>query len=215
MAALTLYAACGLPHTPHAGNPVFLYGYSFDKSWLNQSFVLLRFDRRQTAMSKPAKTPMPPASGLFLDNQLCFALYAASLAMTKTYRPLLAPLGLTYPQYVVMLALWQHTELTAGALAQVVALDSGTLVPLVRKLVSQGLLLRQRSTADDRSVRITLTPAGRALQQRAPAVHDQVACNTQCSAPERQAMTTQLRALRGALSSALVSTSGSSPRSKV
>ena len=188
-----------------------LYGYSFDKSLHGQSFGLLRPVPAQPAMPK---TPTPPASGLWLDNQLCFALYAASLAMTKTYRPLLAPLGLTYPQYVVMLALWQHTELTAGALAQAVALDSGTLVPLVRKLVSQGLLLRQRSTADDRSVLITLTPAGRALQQRAHAVHDQVACNTQCSAPERQAMTAKLRALRGALGGALDSALSRSPRNK-
>lgn len=147
------------------------------------------------------KTATPPAADLFLQNQLCFALYAASLAMTKVYRPLLKPLGLTYPQYVVMLALWQHKSLTAGALAQAVALDSGTLVPLVRKLVTQGLLLRQRSSDDDRSVLITLTPAGRALHKRAHAVHDQVACSTQCPAPERQAMTTSLQALRGALRS--------------
>lgn len=148
-----------------------------------------------------SKTATPPASDLFLDNQLCFALYAASLAMTKTYRPLLAPLGLTYPQYVVMLALWQHRELSAGALAQAVALDSGTLVPLVRKLVAQGLVLRQRSADDDRSVLISVTPAGRALQKRAHAVHAQVACSTQCSGPERKAMTAKLQALRQALGS--------------
>ena len=144
-------------------------------------------------------TAAPPASDLFLHNQLCFALYAASLAMTKTYRPLLAPLGLTYPQYVVMLALWQHRELSAGALAQAVALDSGTLVPLVRKLVAQGLVLRQRSADDDRSVLISVTPAGRALQMRGHAVHAQVGCSTQCSAPEREAMTAKLQALRQAL----------------
>ena len=121
-----------------------------------------------------------PTAGLLLDNQLCFALYAASLAMTKTYRPLLAPLGLTYPQYVVMLALWQHGELSAGALAHAVALDSGTLVPLLRKLVARGLLLRQRSSTDERVVLISLTPAGRSLQHKMHAVHAQVACHTQC-----------------------------------
>lgn len=146
------------------------------------------------------KTAPPSNEDLFLQNQLCFALYAASLAMTKTYRPLLAPLGLTYPQYVVMLALWQHRELSAGALAQAVALDSGTLVPLVRKLVAQGLVVRERSTHDDRSVLLTLTAAGRALQRRAHAVHAQVACSTQCSAPERKAMTARLQTLREALS---------------
>ena len=146
------------------------------------------------------KTAPPHNENLFLQNQLCFALYAASLAMTKTYRPLLAPLGLTYPQYVVMLALWQYRELSAGALAQAVALDSGTLVPLVRKLVAQGLVVRERSTHDDRSVLLTLTAAGRALQRRAHAVHAQVACSTQCSAPERKAMTARLKTLREALS---------------
>ncbi len=144
--------------------------------------------------------PSPPAlTDLYLQNQLCFALYAASLAMTKTYRPLLAPLGLTYPQYVVMMALWQHGELTAGGLAQTVALDSGTLVPMVRKLVVQGLLLRRRSSDDERSVLITLTPAGRALKRRAHAVHSQVAISTQCGAPEREAMTNKLQALRNVL----------------
>ena len=87
------------------------------------------------------KSVAPEDSALFLGNQLCFALYAASLAMSKTYRPLLAPLGLTFPQYVVMMALWEHKQLTAGALAQTVALDAGTLVPLVRKLVEAGIRL--------------------------------------------------------------------------
>ena len=145
------------------------------------------------------KSSSPSASSLFLDNQLCFALYAASLAMTKTYRPLLAPLGLTYPQYVVMLALWQHRELTAGALAQAVALDAGTLVPLVRKLVAQGLLARRRSDEDDRVVLISVTPAGQALKRRAHAVHEQIGCSTQRTASERNALTATLRALRSAL----------------
>ena len=120
--------------------------------------------------------------------------------MTKTYRPLLAPLGLTYPQYVVMLALWQQRELTAGALAQAVALDAGTLVPLVRKLVAQGLLARRRSDEDDRVVLISVTPAGQALKRRAHTVNEQVGCSTQLTASERQALTATLQALRGALS---------------
>ena len=145
------------------------------------------------------KSNSPPAANLFLDNQLCFALYAASLAMTKTYRPLLAPLGLTYPQYVVMLALWQQREFTAGALAQAVALDAGTLVPLVRKLVAQRLLARRRSDEDDRVVLISVTPAGQALKRRRHAVHDQVACRTQRPAAERKALTGALQALRSDL----------------
>ena len=145
------------------------------------------------------KSVAPEDSALFLGNQLCFALYAASLAMSKTYRPLLAPLGLTFPQYVVMMALWEHKQLTAGALAQTVALDAGTLVPLVRKLVAQGLLQRERSIEDERSVIISLTPAGKALQKRAHAVYAQAACATQCSLQQRQALTAQLQVLRAAL----------------
>ena len=147
----------------------------------------------------PTKKTSPPTSDLYLENQLCHALYAASLAMTKIYRRLLAPLGLTYPQYVVLLALWQHRSLTAGALAQAVALDSGTLVPLLRKLMSHGLVLRQRSEVDERSVIITLTPAGRALQRHAHAARAQVACSTQYSAAQCAALTAQLQSLRRTL----------------
>jgi DNA-binding MarR family transcriptional regulator len=146
------------------------------------------------------KSVKPDDSALFLSNQLCFALYAASLAMSKTYRPLLTPLGLTFPQYVVMMALWQHKQLTAGVLAQTVALDAGTLVPLVRKLVAQGLLQRERSQEDERSVIISLTAAGQALQKRAHDVYAQAACATQCSLEQRQALTAQLQSLRAALS---------------
>lgn len=143
------------------------------------------------------------AADLFLGHQLCFALYAASLAMTKTYRPLLAPLGLTYPQYVVMMALWQHRSMAAGALAQTVALDAGTLVPVLRKLVTKELVKRERSSLDDRSVILSLTASGSALQQQAHAVHRQVALSTQCSAPQRKALTAELQALRASLITSL------------
>lgn len=159
--------------------------------------------KRQPAKSIQA-TPATPvgrerASSLLLDNQLCFALYATSLAMTKVYRPLLVPLGLTYPQYIVMLALWQHRELTVGKLGEQVALDSGTLVPLIRKLAALGLVLRQRSATDDRSVLISLTPAGRHMSERAHAVHDAVACTTQHTPAQRQALVRSLHGLRVAL----------------
>ena len=154
------------------------------------------------AKTKPkTRSVAPEDADLFLGNQLCFALYAASLAMTKTYRPLLAPLGLTFPQYVVMMGLWEHKKLTAGALAQAVALDAGTLVPLVRKLVAQGLLQRERSQEDERSVFISLTSAGLALRKRAHAVYAQAACATQCTLQQRKALTAQLQSLRAALSS--------------
>ena len=152
----------------------------------------------------PAGSPAKPrestrAAGLFLDNQLCFSLYATSLAMTKVYRPLLAPLGLTYPQYVVMLALWEHGELTVGGLGERVALDSGTLAPLVRKLVSLGLVQRQRSASDDRSVLISLTSAGARMSQRAHGVHAQIACATQCTEAELNVLTRSLQTLRASL----------------
>ena len=144
-----------------------------------------------------------PADQLFLGNQLCFTLYATSLAMTKVYRPLLAPLGLTYPQYIVMLALWEHAELSAGALGERVALDSGTLVPLVRKLTALGFVERRRSPADDRSVLISLTPAGLKLSKRARAVNEQIACATQCTDAQIQVLMRSLKSLRAALLSSV------------
>lgn len=136
---------------------------------------------------------------LLLDNQLCFALYSVSLAMSKVYRPLLAPLGLTYPQYVVMLALWECDGLSIGELGARVALDSGTLTPLLKRLQALGYVERTRSAADERQVLITLTRRGAELQTGAEAVHEQVACATDCSARKRQALTASLRSLRAAL----------------
>ena len=138
---------------------------------------------------------------LFLDEQLCFTLYATSLAMTKVYRPVLAPLGLTYPQFVVMLALMQYGEVTAGALGEHVALDSGTLVPLVRKLTTLGLVKRARNPEDDRSVLISLTDAGRKQIQSAHVVKDQIACATQLAPVEIQTLMRSLKKLRAALMS--------------
>lgn len=149
--------------------------------------------------ASPRSRPTEQDVGLFLDNQLCFALYAASLAMTKVYRPLLEPLGLTYPQYIVMLALWEHGELSAGGLGERVALDSGTLVPLIRKLKALGLVERQRSASDDRSVLISLTPAGDQLRERAHAVPAHIGCAVQYTPEQGQALVESLKNLRTAL----------------
>ena len=103
---------------------------------------------------------MSPAIALLnLDRQLCFALYSASLVMTKAYKPLLARLGLTYPRYVVMLALWQHSPQGMGELGERLSLDSGTLTPLAKRLEAMGLVTRNRSAHDERSVQISLTAA--------------------------------------------------------
>src|SRR5213080_3658005 len=101
---------------------------------------------------------------LKLDNQLCFALYSASLAMTKLYKPLLDELGLTYPQYLAMLVLWERDGLMVSKLGERLSLDSGTLTPLLKRLESAGLVARIRAVEDERRVHVTLTAAGRRLK---------------------------------------------------
>jgi DNA-binding MarR family transcriptional regulator len=149
--------------------------------------------RPTTRTTPPA---VPAAEALALDHQLCFALYATSLAMTKLYKPLLQPLGLTYPQYLAMLVLWQDEGLTVSQLGERLALDSGTLTPLLKRLQAAGLLQRLRDLADERRVLLQLTPAGRALRKRAGAVPMAVARATGCKRSEIASLTTRLHALR-------------------
>src|SRR6478752_10857698 len=104
---------------------------------------------------------------LQLDNQLCFALYSTSLAMTKLYKPMLEELGLTYPQYLAMLVLWEQDGLTVSELGERLYLDSGTLTPLLKRLETAGLVSRIRAVQDERRVHITLTAAGRKLKAKA------------------------------------------------
>jgi MarR family transcriptional regulator, organic hydroperoxide resistance regulator len=108
---------------------------------------------------------LPPPS-VALDDQLCFALYAASRAVTARYRPMLDELGLTYPQYLVMMLLWEQDHQTVGQLGSRLALDSGTLSPLLKRLTAAGLVTRHRRVEDERSVSIALTDAGRALREK-------------------------------------------------
>jgi len=105
---------------------------------------------------------------MVLEDQLCFALYAASLAMTKFYKPMLAPLALTYPQYLVMIVMWEQDEQTVGALCDRLSLDSGTLTPLLKRMEIQGLITRERDPEDERRVIVRLTHDGKAL--KAPAL---------------------------------------------
>ena len=104
---------------------------------------------------------------MLLDQQLCFALYSANLAMHKVYRPLLNALGLTYPQYLVMLVLWEEDALTVSAVGERLYLDSATLTPLLKRLETAGLLTRTRAEDDERQVVIELTAKGRHLRQGA------------------------------------------------
>lgn len=115
-----------------------------------------------------------PAPSVALDDQLCFALYAASRAVTARYRPMLDAIGLTYPQYLVMLLLWESDNQTVGQLGNRLALDSGTLSPLLKRLTAAGLVSRTRRVEDERSVSIGLTDAGRALQAKALAISEEM-----------------------------------------
>jgi DNA-binding MarR family transcriptional regulator len=115
---------------------------------------------------------------LALDNQFCFALYSASHAVTKTYKPLLDVLGLTYPQYLVMLVLWEHDGVLVKDIGARLFLDSGTLTPLLKRLESNGLLARKRDPHDERQVRISLTGAGLALRGQATEIPGQMLCAT-------------------------------------
>ncbi len=141
--------------------------------------------------------PTDRAEWLKLDHQLCFALYSASLAMTKLYKPLLEPLGLTYPQYLVLLVLWEGDGLTVSQVGERLSLDSGTLTPLLKRLEAAGLVQRLRDTADERRVLLRLTAEGRALKRRALSVPEAVVCASGCALDELASLTVRLQALRG------------------
>ncbi len=113
-----------------------------------------------------SKTP-DPCESLMLNNQLCFALHSTSLLMTKVYKPLLQALGLTYPQYLAMMVLWEEDSLTVGEISSRLLTDPGSLTPLLKRLEAEGLLSRTRSREDERVVVVELTAAGRALQDKA------------------------------------------------
>jgi len=111
--------------------------------------------------------PLDTCESLLLDNQLCFALHSTSLLMTKVYKPLLQALGLTYPQYLAMMVLWEEDGLTVGEISNRLLTDPGSLTPLLKRLETEGLLSRTRSREDERVVVVELTEAGRALRDKA------------------------------------------------
>ncbi|MBD9678152.1 MarR family transcriptional regulator [Pseudomonas sp. PDM18] len=112
----------------------------------------------------------PTCETLKLDNQLCFALYSTSLQMTKVYKPLLQELGLTYPQYIAMLVLWEEDGITVGEISSRMLTDPGSLTPLLKRLEAEGLITRTRSQADERVVQLRLTEKGRDLRRRAESI---------------------------------------------
>ncbi|MEV0247697.1 MarR family transcriptional regulator [Nocardia sp. NPDC050712] len=138
---------------------------------------------------------------LRLDEQLCFPLYAASRAMTSVYRSKLDKLGLTYPQYLVMLALWERDGRSVGELCTALSLDSGTLSPLLKRLQATGLIERERSTADERRVEIRLTGSGRALRAQARDIPNEMAEAVGLSMDEIVALRDALRRMTETLTS--------------
>ena len=156
-----------------------------------------------TTASSPAQ-PEGVGDFLRLDNQICFSLNAASRAFGGVYRVLLKDLGLTYPQYLVMLVLWEHGELPVKKVGEHLRLDSGTLSPLLKRLEAAGLLRRERSARDERSVHVTLTDEGVALRERALIVPRRIAAATGASVEEIRELRARLDRLTAALDGAVL-----------
>lgn len=144
-------------------------------------------------------TTSPSPAAPALDDQLCFALYSTSLAMMRVYRGLLPKLGLTYPQYLVMMVLWEQDQLTVSDIGERLFLDSATLTPLLKRMEAQGLVQRARARSDERQVIITLTEQGNALRKEAAQLMPAVLCATQCSIEEVSSLRDQLVGLRKSL----------------
>ena len=143
--------------------------------------------------------PQHPDYPLRLDRQICFPLYAASNLITRLYRPVLSRLGLTYPQYLVMLALWEEAPRTVGALGDALYLDSGTLTPLLKRMEQAGLITRARDPEDERRVQVSLTPAGRSLRQEAEHVPQTLTEGFEGDPAEVERLRDSVQALVGAL----------------
>ena len=152
---------------------------------------------RKQAAEKHAADPL-----LQLGNQLCFAIYSAGHAFNRVYKPLLDRLGLTYPQYLVMLVLWERDGVPVKDIGERLFLDSGTLTPLLKRLEAAHLLKRTRSTEDERQVLISLTSQGQALREKAKAVPEAILATSACSLSELSAMKNELIALRDRLNAA-------------
>ena len=140
---------------------------------------------------------------LRLDNQVCFAVYSTAHAFNRVYKPLLDRLGLTYPQYLVMLVLWERDDVAVKEIGERLYLDSGTLTPLLKRLEAAELIKRTRSTRDERQVLIGLTSRGQALREKARAVPQAILAASACSVPELVGIKDELVALRDRLNAAL------------
>jgi DNA-binding MarR family transcriptional regulator len=148
---------------------------------------------------KPKTSTTCDSEALKLSDQLCFATYAAAHAFTRVYKPLLDPLGLTYPQYLVMLVLWERDDIPVKEIGERLFLDSGTLTPLLKRLQAAGLVERTRDAKDERQVRITLTAKGRDLHGPVKQAWDQVVCAVGLPMAELESLKTQIHRLRETL----------------
>jgi DNA-binding MarR family transcriptional regulator len=146
-----------------------------------------------------ARKPVAADQPLRLDNQICFAIYSAAHAFNRVYKPLLERLGLTYPQYLVMLVLWERDGVPLKDIGERLFLDSGTLTPLLKRLEAAGLIKRTRSSEDERQVLIALTPQGQALKEKARAVPQSILAASACSVGELVSMKNEIVALRDRL----------------
>ncbi|MFC6298441.1 MarR family transcriptional regulator [Pseudomonas sp. CCM 7893] len=145
-------------------------------------------------------TPLPDTcESLLLDNQLCFALHSTSLLMTKVYKPLLQALGLTYPQYLAMMVLWEEDGLTVGEISSRLLTDPGSLTPLLKRLEVEGLLSRTRSREDERVVVVELTDTGRALRDKAMDIPQCILGASGLDIEQLRKLQVDLLALRGHL----------------
>ncbi|SFB52089.1 MarR family winged helix-turn-helix transcriptional regulator [Azotobacter beijerinckii] len=140
---------------------------------------------------------------LLLDNQLCFALYSTSLLMTKVYKPLLQALGLTYPQYLAMLVLWEGDGITVGEISARLLTDPGSLTPLLKRLEAEGLLSRTRSSKDERVVELHLTERGRALHDQARKIPSCIVAASEQTPAALAALKEELVSLRSSLQKAI------------
>ncbi|QTO00366.1 MarR family transcriptional regulator [Brucella sp. 458] len=140
-----------------------------------------------------------PDTNLDLADMLCFAIYSTANALSRAYQPILAPLDLTYPQFLVMLVLWERDDCTVSEIGARLNLDSGTLTPLLKRLEAAGRITRRRDPRDERQVRITLTDEGRKLREQAESVPEQIMCATGQPVSELQDLRNRLMKIRNHL----------------
>ena len=163
----------------------------------------MRVDPVRFSMPRKLSTKLSTLDTQRLDNQICFAVYSAAHAFNRVYKPLLDRLGLTYPQYLVMLVLWERDDVPVRDIGEKLFLDSGTLTPLLKRLEAAHLVKRTRSSEDERQVLIALTSQGHALKEKARAVPQSILAASDCSVSELIAMKDEIVALRDRLNAVI------------